>query len=129
MPKFYPKNFVMTDFSKALSGRILHYHTAGFVCEVLICENYASCHRLANFNSAVTLAHLLQLTAHVTVPCLLFLYPISLFKCYKRVDISASAWPKRSKDRGGCVYHDNLADKNLLYCFVMVIQLFRLNCD
>ena len=44
------------------------YCTAGFVCEVLICANYASCRRLANFNSAVTLALLFQLTACV-VPC------------------------------------------------------------
>ena len=46
------------------------YRTADFVCEVLICVNYPSCHRLTNFNSAVTLALSFQLTAHVTVPCL-----------------------------------------------------------
>ena len=44
---------------------------------------------LANFNSGVTLALLFQLTASVTVLCLLFLYPISLYKYFKRVDISA----------------------------------------
>ena len=30
------------------------YCTAGFVCEVLICANYARCHRLSHFNSSVT---------------------------------------------------------------------------
>ena len=30
--------------------------SVGFGCEVLICVNYASCHGLTNFNSAVTLA-------------------------------------------------------------------------
>ena len=30
------------------------YHIAGFVCEVLICANYARCHGLAHFNSTVT---------------------------------------------------------------------------
>ena len=32
------------------------YCIAGFVCEVLLCVNYASCRELANFNPAVTLS-------------------------------------------------------------------------
>ena len=107
----------MTDFPKALSGTTLHYHTAGFVCKVLICENYASCRRLANFNSAVTLAHLLQLThctCHSSVLVISLSY-VSVQILQKSGHFCFTAWPKRPKDRGGCVYHDNLADKNLLY--------------
>ena len=62
------------------------YHTVGFVCEVLIWANYASCHGL---NSQVTLALSFQLTARVTILFLWFLYPTSLFKYFKRMDISA----------------------------------------
>ena len=43
------------------------YRTAGFVCEVLICANYASNLGLVNFNSAITFALLFHLTARVTV--------------------------------------------------------------
>ena len=32
----------------------IKYRIAGFVCEVLICANYARCHGLAHFNSTVT---------------------------------------------------------------------------
>ena len=46
---------------------MIQYRTAGFVCKVLICVNYASCRGLANFNSTVTLALSFQLTARVTV--------------------------------------------------------------
>ena len=69
------------------------YHMMGFVCNVLICVNYASCRRLADFNSTVTLALSFQLTACVTVLCLRFLYPTYVCLCsniYKGVDISAS---------------------------------------
>ena len=51
------------------------YCIEGFVCEVLICANYASCRNITNFNSAVsysaTLAFLFHLTTRVTVLCLL----------------------------------------------------------
>ena len=71
------------------------YRTMGFVCEVLICANYVSCHKLAHFNSAITLAllfqlNLFQLTAHVTVLCLWFLYPMSLFSNTSKGRHSAS---------------------------------------
>ena len=46
------------------------YSTAGLVYEVLICVNYASCHELANFNSAITLTLSFQLTVRATVPYL-----------------------------------------------------------
>ena len=53
-------------------------------------EKIKSCRGLAHFNSALTLALSFQLTAHVRVPCLWFLYPMLLFKYFKRVDIFAS---------------------------------------
>ena len=46
------------------------YYTVGFVCEILICANYANYRVLSNFNSAVTLAFSFQLTARVTDLCL-----------------------------------------------------------
>ena len=42
-----------------------HYHTAGFVCEVLICVNYASCRELTNFNSALQKLGLADKTCYI----------------------------------------------------------------
>ena len=40
-------------------GKVSHmderYHTAGFVCKILIYPNYTRCYGLADFNSTVTL--------------------------------------------------------------------------
>ena len=83
----------------------------GFICEVLICVNYASCRGLTNFNSAVILALSFRLTVCVTVMCLWFLYPMSLFKYFKRVDISAFL-PNPKGQRTmvvACVHHDDIA--------------------
>ena len=45
-------------------------YTAGFICEFLICANYARCYKLANYNSTVTLnsanaLHVSQTCSHV----------------------------------------------------------------
>ena len=72
LKKSYTKNLAWplkiiacTQVSKATN-----YYTVGFVCEVLICANHASCRGLTNFNSAVTLVLSFRLTVSVTVPCL-----------------------------------------------------------
>ena len=83
-----------------------NYRTAGFVYKILIGVNYVSCRELANFNSAGTLALSFQLTACVTVSCLWFLYPMSLFKYFKEYRYFCfAAGPTKLKDRNGWVNH------------------------
>ena len=63
---FHIKQLFPHAFHKNSIMYVSRYPVAGFVCEVLVCANYASCCRLANFNSAVTHAlSAFQLTARV----------------------------------------------------------------
>ena len=66
------------------------YRIVGFICEVLICANYARCCRLTEFNSTVTLILSLQLSDLVCVCYSVNCLRMSLYKYFKRVDISAS---------------------------------------
>ena len=80
----YIESLQVSIMMRSIICIIVNYRTVGFGYKVLICANYASCCELTNFNSAVTLALSFQLTAHVTVLCLWFLYLMSLFKYFKR---------------------------------------------
>ena len=77
-----------------------------------LCKLRESYCELSNFNSVVTLALLFQLTAHVTVLCLWFLYPIQTLQ--KSGQFCFATWPKTPKDCGGYVHHDDTAA--LLQC-------------
>ena len=57
-------------------------HIAGFVCEVLICANYAICCGLANINSAVSYSYIF-ISAH----CMCHSSVISLAYAYISVQI------------------------------------------
>ena len=94
------------------------YHTAGFVCEVLICANYVSCCKLTHFNSVVTLAFSFQLTARVTVPCFWFFILHLCTNTSKERHFCFAAWPKRPQGCDGCVnhVHDNIPFATLLQC-------------
>ena len=94
-------NYVHTT---VYSWQVAMYHTAGFVCEVLICVNYVSYRGLVNFNPAVTVTLSFQLTAHVTVPCLWFLCPMSPSKEWTFLldCLTVKAWKAWPKNRGGC---------------------------
>ena len=73
----------------SFQGPVRQYCTADFVCEVLICTHYASCCKLANFNSVVTVAFSFQLTACVIYSSLLVIFYRMSIKI-QREDISAS---------------------------------------
>ena len=81
------------------------YRIAGFICEVLICANYARCCRLAEFNSTVTLILSFQLLLS-----LLLSSPEKHNKLqisfWARVPLQSSPYIlQQQKDRGGCVHH------------------------
>ena len=81
------------------------YHIVGFVCEVLICANYARCYRLAEINSMQVNytdfrfnSIIARYCLHDSTNCLLDCLPMSLYKYFKRVDqyFCLTAWSKRS---------------------------------
>ena len=65
----------------------LNYHIAGFVCEVLICANHASCHELSNFNSAHFRFSSLHVSLFLTCTCDYFI--LCLCSNTSREDTSA----------------------------------------
>ena len=96
------------------------YSIAGFVCEVLICVNYASCcaSGLANFNFAVSYSCIFvsaHCTCHSSVLVISLSY-VSVQILQKSESFCFTAWPKRPKDCNGCVnhVHDDIAA--LLQC-------------
>ena len=72
------------------------YHTADFICEVLICVNYVRCHKFADFNSTVTFNSASNCSTCVTVqwPCLVIRLTYICFKAQQaRVPLDYSVVP------------------------------------
>ena len=75
-----------------------HYIPYSGFC--LICANYASCRELTILQ-LYTLALSFRLTTRVTVPCLWswFLYPMSLFKYFKRGTLLLCCLTQKATER------------------------------
>ena len=99
------ENFILRKFGAVwynhakcfLSVLCVHvlYCIAGFVCEVLICTNYARCHGLAHFNSTVTFNSAIVLG--LSQLCALLYLIVQIFN-----ESSFLHWT--AKDLGNCDY-------------------------
>ena len=64
------------------------YCMVGFICKVLICANYVRSYRIAEFNSTASYTFVFYEVSDLNLH-ILQCAPMSLFKNFKRVDISS----------------------------------------